>query len=395
MRITIPFLILIFLFPAIPAAQQVEISGYYEPEYIGVFVNDGSASTFSNKLRVDFQSDQYDNVQFAANFDFIKYTGMKTWNLLFFVPDSIANTVHSTLWDFFRFTYRDTILLDNAYARINLPRFDLTIGRQQISLGTGYVWNPTDLFNYKSIADPTYEQPGHDVIRVDVPLSLNYNLMALYGPEKDWDSSTKLVRLKGRLGHFDLSAIYIDIIEKTAFLRQGAVFGYYYTSSDNRRRLFGGDIVGELLGLGVWGEFGYNRIDNENNFSEIDIGFDYTLDNGTYILSEYYHNERAKSDYKELELNDWLRYLTAGIKTITRDNLYLYVDYPLTDLIHINNSLVGSLNDYSFALIPGANYSFQENIELQLFINLSLGEDLKSYTSEQGQSGLLRMRIYF
>jgi hypothetical protein len=112
-------------------------------------------------------------------------------------------------------------------------------------------------------------------------------------------------------------------------------------------------------------------------------------------LGEYYHNERAKSDYKQLDLNDWILYLIAENKTITRDNLYLYLDYPLTDLIHINNSLVGSLNDRSFALIPGANYSFQENIELQLFINLSLGEDLKSYTNEQGQGGLLRMRIYF
>lgn len=388
-------LIPLLFFPATLPAQQVELSGYYEPQYLGVFVNNGSASTFSNKLRVDLQSEQYDNVQFAANFDYINYAGMKTWNLLYFVPDSIAYTVGRLNYDFFRFTYEDTIFLDNAYARINLPRFDLTVGRQQISLGTGYVWNPTDLFNYKSITDPTYEQPGHDAFRVDVPLSLNSNFMALYGLEKDWDSSTKLARIKGRLGHFDLSAIFIDMIEKTSELRQGFVYDYYYVTNDARRRLFGGDIVGELLGLGVWGEFGYNRIDNESNFSEINIGFDYTLDNGTYILGEYYHNERAKSDYKELNLNDWLRYLTADIKTITRDNMYLYLDYPLTDLIHVNNSVVGSLNDYSLALIPGVNYSFQENIELQLFITLSLGEDLKSYTNEQGQSGLLRMRIYF
>jgi hypothetical protein len=81
------------LLPAMLPAQQVELFGYYEPQFLGVFVNDGSASTFSNKLRVDLQSEHYDNVQFAANFDYINYTGMKTWNLLYFVPDSIANTV--------------------------------------------------------------------------------------------------------------------------------------------------------------------------------------------------------------------------------------------------------------------------------------------------------------
>ena len=31
------------------------------------------------------------------------------------------------------------------------------MGKQQISLGTGYVWNPTDVFNIKELFDPTYE----------------------------------------------------------------------------------------------------------------------------------------------------------------------------------------------------------------------------------------------
>jgi len=388
-------LVFIISIPVMLYAQQVDVLGYYEPEYFGVIFSEGSASTFSNKLRVDLQSDHYDNVHFAANFDFIKYYGLKNWNLLYFVPDDIANKVDPSYYYFFTFSYADTIFLDNVYARFSLPRFDLTLGRQQISLGTGYVWNPTDLFNYKSVIDPTYEQPGHDAIRVDLPLIDNLDIMTLYGPDKDWDSSAKLARLKGRLGHFELSAIYIDKIEQTRVLSQEGTSYYSYDVNDVRRQLFGGDFVGELLGLGTWGEFGYNRIAGESNFSEAVLGLDYTLDNGTYILGEYYHNERAKSDYRDLDLNDWIRYIAADIKTITRDNLYLYADYPLTDLIHINNSIVGSLNDYSVALIPGANYSFQENIELQLFINLNLGEDLKSYTNEQGQGGILRIRIYF
>jgi hypothetical protein len=374
-------------------AQQVELFGYYEPQFFGIAVNDGSIHLFTNKLRVDLQSTEYENVTFAANFDFINYSGLKTWNFLYFVPDEIAASIHPTLYYYYRFTYNDSIFLDNAYVKITFPLFDLTLGRQQISLGTGYVWNPTDLFNYKSLTDPTYEQPGHDAFRLDAPISSRFNFSLLYGPEKDWKSSTKLARIKGGLGHFDFSAIFIEMREEST----DSYIEYWFGGevNDYSRRLFGGDMVGELLGLGIWGEFAYNRLEDHDNFNEIDAGIDYTLDNGLYLLAEYYRNERAKSDYREFELDDWLAYFTAESKTISRDNLYFYLDYPLTDLIHVNNSIVGSINDGSLALVPGMNYSFRQNIDIDLFLNLNLGDDLKAYTAEQGQGGILRMRIYF
>lgn len=374
-------------------AQKVEIFGYFEPQLFAVDFKEGSAHLFSNKLRVDLQSSQYENAFFAANFDYINYSGLKTWNVLYFVPDDIAGLIDPYLYDYFQYTYNDSIFLDNAYARVSFKRFDLTAGRQQISLGTGYVWNPTDLFNYKSITDPTYEQPGHDAIRLDAPIWNRYNFSLIYGPGKDWKSATKLVKVKGGAGHFDFSAIFIEMSEdSTDYFSVTIPAG---VAKIYKRRLFGGDFVGEILGLGVWGEFGYNRVENRKNFSEIDAGFDYTFDNQTYILAEYYHNERAKGDYHNFGLVDWLNYISGEIKTISKDNYYLYADYPVTDLIHVNNSVVGSANDGSFALIPGVDYNIRENIELEFIGGFTLGKDNTAYTSEQGQSGLLRMRIYF
>ncbi len=390
MRNLICIITAVIIITPLVSAEQVELFGYYEPQFLGVAINRGFAQLITNKLRVDLESADIKNIRFAANFDYVAYHGTTEWNLLHFVPDDIANEVATGLFSRYRFgyTYRDTIFLDNVFMKIAFPKFDLTMGKQQISLGTGYVWNPTDLFNYKSFSDPTYEQPGHNAIRADIPITNKFNLMLLYGPEKDWAASTKLARIKGGLGHFDFSAVFIGRIEEpTPF--------FIYIANDYKRQLFGGDFAGELLGLGVWGEFGYNKVENNDNFSEIVSGLDYTLDNGTYILAEYYHNERAKSDYRDLTLLDWLRFLFAETKTISRDNLYLYADYPLTDLIHINNSIVGSLSDNSFALVPGLNYSFRENVDLDVFVNFNTGGDNKAYTSEQGQSGLLRMRIYF
>ena len=92
---------------------------------------------------------------------------------------------------FYRFSFSDQTFLDNAYVMIRMKYADLIVGKQQISLGTGYVWNPTDIFNIKDILDPTYEQPGHNAIRLDIPIGTKYNLTGIYSPDDTWKNSTK------------------------------------------------------------------------------------------------------------------------------------------------------------------------------------------------------------
>jgi len=93
------------------------------------------------------------------------------------VTNKLRVDLKSSLTD--NITFSDRTFLDNAYLKLSLKAFDLTVGKQQISLGTGYVWNPTDVFNIKDPLDPTYEQPGHNALRVDVALGNNTTLTAL------------------------------------------------------------------------------------------------------------------------------------------------------------------------------------------------------------------------
>ncbi len=381
--------IIICIFPMSGGyAQQVELSGYYEPQYTGVSIQDRYHQLFTNKLRIDLQSSSFDNVRFAANFDLITYHGNTEWNFLDFLPGSIRATAPPEATDDFAFVYSDSIFLDNAYLKIGFPSFDITVGKQQISLGTGYVWNPTDLFNFKDYADPTYEQPGHDAIRIDLPVGSRYGFNAMYLPEGNWESSGKLLRFKGGFFHFDYVFTYIE--------RQWQLSDFTFSQPvDNNRRLFGGEFTGELFGLGIWGEYGYNTLEPLDDFWEIVLGTDYTLDNGTYLMAEYYYNGLAKSDYVNYDLNDWMRFLLAESRSISRDNLYIYVDYPLTDLIHLNNSAVVSLSDMSLALIPGLQYSLYQDVELTVFINIYTGKEETAYNSDLGTGGIARLRVYF
>jgi hypothetical protein len=366
----------------------VDIYGYYEPQYLGSTLQDGQFQFFSNKLRVDLQSSQAEDVSFGANFNAITYHGQTDWFIPYFLPESITDSMvifDPLLWSF---RNRDSLYLDNAYARIHFNAFDLTIGRQQVSFGTGYLWNPTDLFNYKNLVDPTYEQPGHNAFRLDLSPFAKLNISLLYAPEKDWYRSGKLISVKRNVGHFDLSAIYIEkqweILEIPGF-----------SNSTRTRRLYGGDFVGELIGLGVWGEWGYNRVKGRDDFQEAVLGLDYSFENGLYVLSEYYHNDLGKADHHEYDLADWLRFFLYQSKSVSRDNIYVYGSYSLTDLIKLNGSAVMSLNDLSVALIPGAYYSYRENLTLELFINLNTGKKSTAWSTELEQSGILRLRFYF
>ena len=375
-------------------ARQVELFGYYEPQYMGVSIQDNYHQLFTNKLRIDLQSSSFDDVRFAANIDLITYHGNTRWNFLDFLPESIRATIPPRGTPDFAFVYNDSIFLDNAYLKIGFPSFDITIGKQQISLGTGYVWNPTDLFNFKDYADPTYEQPGHNSIRVDISLPRRSGLTMIYIPEDNWDNSQKLIKYKENIGHFDISACFIE--KQWQF----SDFNYYnwpgYNSDRQLRRLYGISFAGELFGIGIWGEMGFNTFQRRyRDFSEIVFGLDYTLDNGTYLLTEYYYNGLAKSEYSDYDLNDWMRFLLAESRSISRDNLYMYVDYPLTDLIHVNNSAVVSLSDMSVALIPGLNYSLYQDIELTVFVNVYTGKEEMAYNRDLGTGGIARLRVYF
>ncbi len=185
-------------------AQKVDIYGYFEPQLMAVVIKNQFYQLNTNKLRIDLESDVGDNVAFGANFDFINYFGKTEWNILDYLPDSVSGVVPLKQRSFYNLSYDDRIFLDNAYLKFSFKYADLTFGKQQISLGTGYAWNPTDVFNFKSLLEPTYEQPGHNAIRLDVPIGNEYSIVTIYAPEENLEKSGKLLRLKGKILHFSI-----------------------------------------------------------------------------------------------------------------------------------------------------------------------------------------------
>ncbi len=377
------------------AQGELEIFGYFEPQYMGTLIRGRYNQLFANKLRVDIKSVLSEKITFAANINTITYHGKKEWNVLDFLAPDIRSGIPDALQPLYVLPFENQTLLDNAYVRLTMAGFDLTVGKQQISLGTGYVWNPTDVFNIKDVFDPTYEQPGHNAVRLDIPVGHRHTATLLYAPEEAWDQSGKLIRLKGGVGRFDYTLILIETLRIFHDYSRFDSASLNYATLPEKRRLWGGSAVGELLGMGVWAEIALNTMEQSPDFFELVLGSDYTFDFQTYFMAEYYRNTLGKSDYLSLGLNDWMRFFTSEQKAVTRDQLYALVQHPVTDLLVLGFQNLISLSDGSMAVVPFARYSLSDDAELFAYFNLNIGLEGKTYGRSLGRGGLLRLRVYF
>jgi len=372
------------------ANGQVEIYGYFEPQYSGIYLDSTYYQSSYGKLRVDLSSTDIKNVRFGADIIYLNYFGKKTWDILEFLPDSIRNAIPPYQQRFYQFSFKDTLYLDNAFVRLHVRRLALMIGKQQISFGTGYFSNPTDVFNTKDALDPNYEQPGHNALRLEFYPIPRLNITALLSPiASDWENSGKLGRVKIGLGHFDISVLGYQF-------KQTSTDFYTFQQTVEERIIVGGDIVGELLGLGVWGEGIYNIAEISDSTSyELLVGGDYTFEGGLYTMVEYHRNSSAKDDHQNYDLNDWMRYITGESKTIAQDQIYGLIQFPLTDYVTIGSMGIFSITDQGAAIIPMVNYSMYENVDITLMLNLYLGSEGSAFSNTLGTGGFIRATVYF
>lgn len=394
MKKLLTFIFASILFISLSAQEKADIFGYFESQYVGASVNKSYIQLQTNKLRIDLESKISDHVSFGANINFLSNHGTKDWYILDYLPESVTAAIPPEMAGLYVMSYGNEMYLDNAYLKLSYDLFDLTVGRQQISLGTGYAWNPTDLFNSKDLLDPTYEQPGHNAIRLDMGKGRT-TLTALYSAGNDFEGSDKMLWLKSGISRFDLSLIAIEKSWTYTDFTQFDMNLMNFNSSLEKRRMLGATLAGDIFGVGVWSEYAYNFMEDSKDFYELIVGLDYTFDFQTYMMIEYYRNTQGKTNFENYDFNDWMRYLSAQQKAIARDQIYFTMMHPAGDLGNIGLSSIYSLTDNSMALLPTLMYSLFENVELLLYLNFYLGEEGTVYAANLGNGGMVRARVYF
>ena len=389
---TLLILLPIFLF------GQSNFFGYYEGEFDQLKFANQTYNYGYNKLRLDFEAHPDDVVTIGANINIQKYFDNTMWNLLDFLPTDIWQPIFQPedfpeeMWiTEFPIALSDTLFLDNVYLKAGFKHFDLTVGKQQISLGTGYAWNPTDIFNTKQLLDPTYEQTGVNAIRAEIPLKGRTNLDVILSPGKDWKESVKMLQLKTGLGRFDMQG---TIGQYTWQRTQFNPTTFSIDEQNNLRTLYGGSIVGELAGAGLWIEGAFNKMENIADFSEIIFGTDYTFKNGLYIIMEYLRNENGVSSKENLDINNYLRYFMGETHSLMQDYLFGFLSYPLNDFIQFGLLGFRNLNDNSAALNPQISWNLFQDVDLTMVYSHFIGDDNTEF-EVQDWGWRIRLRGYF
>ncbi|MBC8175316.1 MAG: hypothetical protein H8E82_06655, partial [Candidatus Marinimicrobia bacterium] len=372
--------------------------GYYESEFDQIKIEENTYNFGYNKFRLDMEARPSEQILIGANLNVQQFFGKKTWDLFDFVPDGVwEKTFGDTLISEFPYPILDTLFLDNVYLRASFSKFDVTVGKQQIALGTGYAWNPTDIFNQKDLLDPTYENPGINAVRVEIPLGSRLLADLIVTPGSDWNISRRFIQLKMGLGSFDLmlisgtfqwdrTGIELDTMNIFMPIQESVI--------PTERQIVGGAIVGELFGLGLWAEGAWNKLKEEDDYVEFLTGFDYTFDFQTYLMVEYYHNGSGISGGEELRFNDYIYYLNGETHSLMQDYSFVYLNHPLADLLTIGVFGIVNFNDESFVINPQLEWNAFENVNVTLLISQSFGDD-KTEFGVQDRAVRLRLRAYF
>jgi hypothetical protein len=380
--VTLLFCALIFRTGNVTAQSGPGIVGYLEHQFSTSNSDDGWRQIDYDRLRVDLDSRAGRGVRLSAAFVWQLYRGNTRIRLQDVLPDALEDLAGAT-----SVALENRQFLNNAYLSIPVGPLEVTAGKQYLAWGAAMAFNPTELFRPKDLFEPGYEREGTGAITARLALGALSDLLVGYVPEGGFAESGKVIRARHHLAGFDFSVMAAEIH------RQPTPSGFGIPAGPlSRRTTLGGDLSGELLGIGIWAESAWSNFAGEQ-WMEATLGGNYTFADGTLIALEGYFDDRGKWT-EPYPTGLWLDRFLGGRRNLGKGMLYGTVSREIGQRWHVGVSGLGNTGDRSFVLIPVAAYSFAEDVDL-LFNGLFPfgGEDTEFGTGRLG--GFLRARVYF
>jgi hypothetical protein len=286
----------------------------------------------------------------------------------------------------------ETFTLDRALIRLSTKRADFYFGRQQIAWGTGYGFNPTDIWNQKNPLDVSAPKLGVNAVRIQVPLGSLSHVDLVGVPGADIRHSSAGLRAKTNIKGFDVS-----------------FSASKYNNADRailglpERVLGGADMAGQIGEVGVWTEavfinpkhkgMGYSDFDSA--YVQADAGIDYTFDNGLYCMAEYYYNGLGESTASGYGPAGIIYQYVGDMAGLAQNYLMAGARRNVLDKIDLSLFAFGNLNDVSAIWMPGIDYSFGDNVVLNLKAALASGNKKATELGSLEHSLSLKVTGYF
>ncbi|OQY09515.1 MAG: hypothetical protein B6I28_02845 [Fusobacteriia bacterium 4572_132] len=292
--------------------------------------------------------------------------------------------------------------LDLAKVKFMMGQIDLEVGKNRIGWGTGYNFNPTDIFNQKPVGasfDPAFVKKGRNSIIMTNYLNETTNIQVVYGFKNNETEVSEYgekniakkedygIRIKKIIGDYDVS---ISAIEKGTENITLSGFGIKNKSD----KILGADISGSLpiLDWGIWSEIAYSK--NKESIKWI-TGIDSYFAEDYYINVEYYYNGNGDSKKENYINNDDL-YLG---NPVSKNYLTPSLKYSVNTKLEITGYSFLNMDDKSLILGGLGTYLLNDFVEIDIMPFLLIGDDDTEYgiqKKEIGDYGMnLNMKIVF
>lgn len=397
LNIRIKILFLIVILPLIKTSAQLapyEFNGYAKYLFNSVKVPQGDNRLSDHLIHLRLNSRWYatQSITLALELRFRAFYGEAVQKIPSYKDYIQTNhdfaKLDAFLWEAEKsLGYLEVDRLWFDYYKNNLQ---VTLGRQRVTWGTCWVWNPTDLFNPLDVLNFDYEElPATDAIRVQYYTGPVTKLDVAYKPAKDPHNQILAGLWSVNAWDYDFNFI------------AGMRF---------KRWLAGFSWVGDILDAGFRGEvvvsqapempnsnFIYQLIGQpslsswEKPIVSLALSGDYTFPNTCYIHTELLYNNLGKNKNTFLfqqEAN------ALGLLTAARWSVYQEFAYDITPLMR--GTLFGIFNpaDKSFVIVPSFSYSIITNLDFYLISMFFEGDPITEY-GEYGTSFYARIKYSF
>ncbi len=362
-------IMLAFFHPTHIHAQDVDITGYVEHTLQIDYTSAAKEQLIdASKLRLDFANASVGGLEFRANINLIVNHGTVEYDLNGYLPDAVlADLAAAGVPPVFEME-RERTYLDNAFISWDIGSARIRAGKQQLSWGPAYSFNPTDLFHRKNILDPTYEKEGVTALRFDYTWGVGGRVAAIAAPRDNLGTTGYALRLGTHVGSigYDVAITLHQVNDSTSL--DAATFA----PVTQRRRAAGLEFSGQLLGMGVWMEGNYNSMEFEENFTRAAFGFDYTFGGGLYVMTEGLYNGRAEPE-SPYPTHDWLANLMFG-EPVGQWWILGGLRKELSELAQ-GSMYVFTSPDGSAMLNPRLDVSIAQNADLVVFGGITVGKE--------------------
>ncbi len=254
--------------------------------------------------------------------------------------------------------------LDCVNVQFRFDRLDIVVGRQAVTFGRSFFWNPTDWLATFSPTEIDREyKAGIDGVRMTLGIGRFSGVEILYGYGEDGkrDESALMARVFGNWHDWDL-----EILGGSVWIDDRLGFAF----------------SGDVAGAGLRGELSWHhpRVGAERDFVRATLELDYRWENSLHLMGELHYNGFGSTRSEEyLGLMTSPRVLTGQVSNVGRDYLGSQLSYEFTPLITGTMAVLGNLHDGSGLVNPSLTISLGDESDLTAGAILPWGADQEGF----------------